>query len=122
LADGETLNLGRHALRWFGTPHLPYGWEAGLMFDDTTLTLLCGDLFTQSGDSTAALIEGDILAACEGFRGEMDYYSHAPNTHAMLERLAQASPGTLAVMHGSACTATVRPCCARCRHRSPSSS
>jgi hypothetical protein len=32
----------------------------------------------------------------------MDYYSHTPNTHAMLERLAQASPTTLAVMHGSA--------------------
>jgi flavorubredoxin len=102
LADGETLNLGRHALRWFDTPHLPHGWESGLMFDDTTRTLLCGDLFTQGGDSTAALTEGDILAASEGFRGEMDYYSHTPNTHAMLERLAQASPSTLAVMHGSA--------------------
>lgn len=102
LADGETLNLGRHALRWFDTPHLPHGWEAGLMFDDTTRTLLCGDLFTQGGDSDAALTEGDILAASEGFRGAMDYYSHTPNTQAMLERLAQESPDTLAVMHGSA--------------------
>lgn len=102
LGDGETLSLGRHALRWFDTPHLPHGWEAGLMFDDTTSTLLCGDLFTQGGDSKAALTEGDILAASEGFRAAMDYYAHTPDTHAMLERLAQASPGTLAVMHGSA--------------------
>jgi flavorubredoxin len=102
LGDGETLNLGRHALRWFDTPHLPHGWEAGLMFDDTTRTLLCGDLFTHGGDSKTALTEGDILAASEGFRGAMDYYSHTPNTQAMLERLAQESPRTLAVMHGSA--------------------
>jgi flavorubredoxin len=102
LGDGETLNLGRHQLRWFDTPHLPHGWEAGLMFDDTTRTLLCGDLFTHGGDSAIALTEGDILATSEAFRGAMDYYSHTPDTHAMLERLAQASPGTLAVMHGSA--------------------
>jgi len=102
LSDGDTLHLGRHTLRWFDTPHLPHGWEAGLMFDDTTRTLLCGDLFTQGGDGKTALTESDILAPSEGFRGAMDYYAHAPNTHAMLERLAHASPTTLACMHGSA--------------------
>ena len=102
LADGETLDLGRHRLRWFDTPHLPHGWETGLMFDDTTRTFLCGDLFTQGGDGKAALVESDILAPSEGFRGAMDYYAHAPNTRAMLERLAQQSPATLACMHGSA--------------------
>ncbi|UCH53019.1 MAG: MBL fold metallo-hydrolase [Pseudomonadota bacterium] len=102
LADGETLHLGRHRLRWFDTPHLPHGWETGLMFDDATRTFLCGDLFTQGGDGKAALVESDILAPSEGFRGAMDYYAHAPNTRAMLERLAQQSPTTLACMHGSA--------------------
>jgi len=102
LGDGETLNLGRHVLRWFDTPHLPHGWETGLLFDDTTRTLLCGDLFTQGGEGKAALVESDILAPSEGFRGAMDYYAHAPNTRAMLERLAGVSPTTLAVMHGSA--------------------
>ncbi len=72
------------------------------MFDDTTRTLLCGDLFTQGGDGKTALTESDIPAPSEGFRGAMDYYAHAPNTHAMLERLAHASPTTLACMHGSA--------------------
>lgn len=102
MADGEVLNLGKHALRWFDTPHLPHSWECGLMFDDTTRTLLCGDLFTQGGDGKAALVETDILGPSEGFRGAMDYYAHAPNTNTMLERLAQQSPGTLACMHGSA--------------------
>jgi flavorubredoxin len=102
MGDGETLDLGRHALRWFDTPHLPHGWECGLLFDDTTRTMLCGDLFTQGGDSKTPLIETDILGPSEAFRGAMDYYAHAPDTRAMLERLAQESPTTLARMHGSA--------------------
>lgn len=102
LADGEALPLGQHTLRWFDTPHLPHGWECGYLFDDTTRTLLCGDLFTQGGSGKDALVERDILEPSEGFRRTMDYYAHAPNTRAMLERLADESPATLACMHGSA--------------------
>jgi len=102
LAEGDILELGHHALRWFDTPHLPHGWESGLMFDNTTRTLLCGDLFTQGGEGKDALVESDILGPSEAFRGAMDYYAHAPNTRTMLERLAQTSPTTLACMHGSA--------------------
>lgn len=102
LGDGESLDLGRHALRWFDTPHLPHAWECGFMFDDTTRTLLCGDLFTQGGEGKSALVETDILGPSEAFRGAMDYYSHTPDTRAMLERLAGESPATLACMHGSA--------------------
>ena len=72
------------------------------MFDDTTRTLLCGDLFTQGGEGKDALVESDILGPSEAFRGAMDYYAHAPNTNAMLERLAHEAPTTLACMHGSA--------------------
>lgn len=102
LADGEALKLGNHTLRWFDTPHLPHGWECGYMFDGTTRTLLCGDLFTQGGSGKDALVERDILEPSEGFRRTMDYYAHAPGTRAMLERLANESPATLACMHGSA--------------------
>jgi flavorubredoxin len=102
MGDGEILDLGKHALRWFDTPHLPHAWECGLMFDDTTRTLLCSDLFTQGGEGKTALVESDILGPSEAFRGAMDYYAHAPNTSEMLERLARESPVTLACMHGSA--------------------
>jgi glyoxylase-like metal-dependent hydrolase (beta-lactamase superfamily II) len=102
LEDGELLSLGEHALRWFDTPHLPHGWECGYLMEEHTRTLLCGDLFTQSGAEHPPITEADILGPSEAFRKEMDYYAHARNTRAMLERLANAGPTTLACMHGSA--------------------
>lgn len=102
LADGETLDLGRHVVRWFDTPHMPHAWECGLMMEDRTRTFLCGDLFTQGGAGEVALTEHDILEASEAFRAPLDYFAHAPGTSAMLERLAGERPQTLACMHGSA--------------------
>jgi flavorubredoxin len=102
LADGESLRLGRHEVRWIDTPHVPHGWESGLLMETTTRTLLCGDLFTQGGAGEVPLTEGDILGPSEAFRRQMDYYAHSPATRATLERLAREQPRTLACMHGSA--------------------
>lgn len=101
LQDGEVLSLGKHSVQWFDTPHMPHGWECGFLFETLTKTLLCGDLFTQKGDKLPALTEEDILGPSEGFRGEMDYFSHTKNARALLEKLASTSPTTLACMHGS---------------------
>ena len=102
LADGEELSLGEHNMRWFDTPHMPHGWECGLLMDSTTRTLLCSDLFTQGGPGEIPVTEKDILGPSEAFRAHMDYFAHAPDTAVMLERLAAERPITLACMHGSA--------------------
>lgn len=102
LADGEKLCLGRHAVQWFDTPHLPHAWECGFLMEETTRTLLCGDLFTQGGADLLAITESDILGPSEAFRHGMDYFSHTRKARGMLERLASAGPTTLACMHGSA--------------------
>ena len=102
LADGELLPLGRHSVRWFDTPHLPHAWECGVLTEERTATLLCGDLFTQGGAEHPPLTEADILAPSEAFRRGLDYFSHTKPARAMLERLAATNPGTLACMHGSA--------------------
>ena len=102
LADREVLNLGKHAVQWYDTPHLPHAWECGLMIDTHTRTLFCGDLFTQGGTGSTPITEADILGPSEAFRAPMDYFAHAPNTGAMLERLASDRPTVLACMHGSA--------------------
>ena len=102
LADGEGLSLGRHSVRWFDTPHLPHAWECGFLMEDSTRTLLCGDLFTQGGSNLPPITEADILGPSEAFRAKMDYFSHTLHARAMLARLAAANPTTLACMHGSA--------------------
>jgi len=102
LADGELLNLGGHVIRWLATPHVPHGWECAMAFEETTGTLLCGDLFTQPGDRHIALTDGDILESSEVFRQQMDYFAHSPDTRMHLTRLAELRPSVLACMHGSA--------------------
>ena len=102
LADGDKLVIGQHSLRWLDAPHFPHGWECGYLFDETSSTLFCGDLFTQPGADNPAITESDILGPSEALRSGLDYYAHAGNTREMLERLAATRPATLACMHGSA--------------------
>lgn len=102
LADGEGLSLGSHTVRWFDTPHLPHAWECGVLNEERTSTLLCGDLFTQGGAEHPPVTESDILGPSEAFRRSMDYFSHGRDTGALLEKLAGTHPVLLACMHGSA--------------------
>jgi flavorubredoxin len=102
LADGEQLALGRHTVQWFDTPHIPHGWDCGLLMETSTATFFCGDLFTQPGHGEQAVTEADILGPSEAFRQPMDYFAHAPQTTAILQRLALLQPRKLACMHGSA--------------------
>lgn len=102
LADGEVLSLGSKRVRWLDAPHLPHGWECGYLFEETTATLLCGDLFTQPGAEHAPVTEADILGPSEAMRAAMDYYAHSPGTRPLIEKLAATAPRTLACMHGSA--------------------
>lgn len=101
LADGETLRLGRHEVEWIDTPHLPHSWESGLMFERTTGTLFCGDLFTQPGAGMDPITEADIFGPSEEMRRKMSYFSCGPDAPALIEKLASRAPRVLATMHGS---------------------
>jgi flavorubredoxin len=100
--DGEEFSTGTHRLQWLYTPHIPHGWDCGVLFDASTNTLLCGDLFTQPGGNNPPVTETEILTASEQMRKMMDYYAHATSTAATLERLANLQPAMLACQHGSA--------------------
>ena len=102
LANGETIVLGHHVVRWLDAPHVPHAWECGFLFEESTRTLLCGDLFTQGGAEHAPLTESDILGPSEAMRTGLDYWAHTTDTRATLERLAELAPRTLACMHGAA--------------------
>lgn len=99
LAEDAVLDLGGRRLRFLPTPHLPHGWEAGIFLEETTGTLLCGDLFTQVGDGpalTGADIIGPAIAAEDMFHAS----SLHPDSGALLRRLAALQPRRLALMHG----------------------
>lgn len=102
LGDGEEFSIGGRKLKWIYTPHVPHGWDCGVLFDVSSKTLLCGDLFTQAGAGLPPVTESEILTASEGMRGMMDYYAHASSTTAILERLAGLEPALLGCQHGSA--------------------
>jgi len=102
LDDGEVVSLGAHSVRWLATPHLPHAWECGFLFEESTRTLLCGDLFTQPGATHEPVTEADVLESSEALRSEMDYFSHTRNAPSMIERLAATNPALLACMHGAA--------------------
>jgi flavorubredoxin len=102
LANGAEHSLGRRRVTWIDAPHVPHAWDNGFLLENETRTLFCGDLFTQPGHDNVPLSEGDVLGPSEAMRQSMDYYAHAPETRAVLERLAATKPRTLACMHGSA--------------------
>jgi flavorubredoxin len=102
LQDGEEFSIGSRRMKWLYTPHVPHGWDCGILFDQSTRTMLCGDLFTQPGANMPAVTETEVLTESEGMRAMMDYYAHATSTSAILERLASLRPSMLACQHGSA--------------------
>ena len=106
LADGEVLATGRHRLRFLATPHVPHGWDAGLLFDEGERVLFCSDLFFQPADPEP-LTRSDIVgpageAVRAGQQGPLaNDIPYTPYTDATLKRLAALEPRTLAIMHGS---------------------
>ncbi len=106
LADGETFTTGKFRFRYCRTPHLPHGWDAGVLFEETQRTLLCSDLFHQAGD-VEAITTNDIVGrsheAMKAYQAGIlaDFTPYSPLTARNLKKLAALKPDTLAVMHGS---------------------
>lgn len=101
-ADGEVRDLGGHRIRTIVTPHVPHGWEAQVLFDETTRTLLCGDLFTRIGDGPALVHDVDLIAPAMEAEDVFGATCLTPSTAPTLRRLAELEPRTLALMHGPA--------------------
>ena len=100
LQDGEVLDLGGKRVRHIDTPHVPHNWESRVLYEESTGTLLCGDLFTHLGDGPALTTDDLVEAAMEAesaFMGTSIGVLTAPT----LRRLADLEPSTLALMHGS---------------------
>jgi flavorubredoxin len=109
LPDGGTFATGKYRFRYCQTPHLPHGWDAGVLFEETERTLLCSDLFHHMGDVeplTTADVVGRSRQAMKEFQAGIlaEYVPYTPLTAQNLKKLADLKPKTLAIMHGSSFT------------------
>lgn len=100
LADGEVLDIGGRRIRYIDTPHVPHGWDAGVVYEEVTGTLFCGDLFTHLGD-TAALTMADIVGPAIEAENVFNFTSLGPSTGRNIRKLAALAPRKLALMHGA---------------------
>ncbi len=106
LADGEVIATGRYRFRYCRTPHVPHGWDAGLLFEETERTLLCSDILQQNGEVeplTTADVIGRFRDALRNYQAGAfaNYLPYTPMTDGILANLAALQPKTLATMHGS---------------------
>jgi flavorubredoxin len=106
LADGETLATGQYRFRYCATAHLPHGWDAGLLFEETRKTLFCSDLFFHRGEVeplTESAIAGRSGAALREMQATpfANSIPYTTATEKILQQLANLQPATLAAMHGS---------------------
>lgn len=106
MGDEEVLSTGKYRYRFLHTPHLPHGWDAGLLFEEVRGTLFSSDLFHQNGD-VEPLTESDVI---ERVRQTLNDYQASPlanympytkHTDRILQRLADLKPKTIAAQHGS---------------------
>jgi hypothetical protein len=107
LADGEVVDLsGDRRIRYLDTPHIPHGWEAGVLYEETTGTLLCGDLFTHLGDG-APLTDKDVVGPATAAEDMFHASSLHPATGKTIRKLAELAPR--ADQHGSSFASTAAP-------------
>ena len=106
MTGDEVLSTGKYRYRFHRSPHIPHGWDAGVLFEETHKTLFCSDLFHHFGDvapvTTADLIGPTGLAMQQMQHGPLaGYMPYTRQTEGVLRVLADLQPQTLAVMHGS---------------------
>lgn len=106
MTDEDVLETGKYRYRFCRSPHIPHGWDAGVLFEETSRTLFCSDLFHHFGD-VAAVTTSDLIGPTRQAMQQMQqgplagYFPYTHQTEGVLRSLADLKPTTLAVMHGS---------------------
>jgi flavorubredoxin len=106
MTSDDVLCTGKYRYRFYPSPHIPHGWDAGVLFEETRKTLFCSDLFHHFGNVEAVtssdLIERTRQGMAQLAKGPLaGYMPYTKKTEGVLRCLAALSPSALAVMHGS---------------------
>jgi flavorubredoxin len=106
MTPDDVLSTGKYRYRFHTTPHIPHGWDAGVLYEETQQILFCSDLFHHFGD-VEAITEADLIGRTSDSMAKMKhgplagYMPYTSKTEGVLKSLATLEPKTLAVMHGS---------------------
>lgn len=106
MTTDDILTTGKYHYRFYCSPHLPHGWDSGVLFEETHKTLFCSDLFHQFGNvapvTSSDLINPSRKALQQMRQGPLaGYIPYTSQTEGALRGLAALNPETLAIMHGS---------------------
>jgi flavorubredoxin len=109
MTSEDVMVTGKYRYRFVRSPHIPHGWDAGVLFEETQKTLFCSDLFHHFGDvepvTASDLIEPTRKAMKLLQSGPLaGYMPYTRQTEGVLRSLAALEPRTLAIMHGSSYT------------------
>jgi flavorubredoxin len=110
----DVLETGKYRYRFYRSPHIPHGWDAGVLFEETRRTLFCSDLFHHFGNG-AALTTSDLIGPTRAAMALLaqgplaGYMPYTSQTAGVLASLADLEPQMLAVMHGSSYAGACAP-------------
>jgi hypothetical protein len=72
LTDGGSFATGKYRFRYCRAPHLPHGWDAGVLFEETQRTLLLFGLVPSKRRRRTAHVcrcRGPLVSGAEGISG-----------------------------------------------------
>jgi flavorubredoxin len=105
--DGETLELGRHTLRFLETPHVHH-WDSMMVVEESTRSLFPSDLFLQPGDQPPVVRE-NLADAMVDFYRAAGIFAHENPVRSVVDRIEQIAPQWVHAMHGGTLAGDVLP-------------
>jgi flavorubredoxin len=96
--DGETLDLGKHKLRFLETPHVHH-WDSMMVVDETTGSLFPSDLFIQPADQPPIVTENLSSPMIDLYRAA-GIFAHELPIRQVVDRLEKMDLAWFHPMHG----------------------
>jgi flavorubredoxin len=105
--DGDTLELGRHALRFLETPHVHH-WDSMMVVEESTESLFPSDLFIQPGEQPP-VVDENLAEAMIGFYRAAGIFAHENPVRSVVDRLEALAPKWVNAMHGGTLAGAALP-------------
>jgi len=107
MQDGDVLDLGRHKLRFWETPHVHH-WDSMMVAVETTGSLFPADLFIQPNEQPP-VVEEDLGAdMCQWYRSAGLFGGSEPVLR-VVDRTERLAPNWVHPMHGGSLPGKLLP-------------